>query len=278
VLSCDVVIVTHNSGPLLGEAVASATGQSGVQHIWVVDAESTDGSVDALLAGLRAQPEARATNADVLSVLNAGFAAGNNRGVEAGDAPFVLLLNPDAALLPGALDALLATAQAHPRAGIVGALVLNADGTVQASSYGRFPTLLSTLGLHLWRIAQRLRGNAKLSPKRPASATPVDWVTGAAMMVRRKAIAQVGALDEGFFLYYEDIDWCRRMHAGGWNVLLEPCAMVVHHLGCSAAPPARIAQAYRESFFHYCDKYGLGGLKASARLGLALRRLLGGSA
>jgi N-acetylglucosaminyl-diphospho-decaprenol L-rhamnosyltransferase len=267
VLSCDVVIVTHNSGPLLGDAVASAVGQAGAQHVWVIDAESTDGSVEALRAG--------PGSVKVLPVTNAGFAAGNNRGIEAGDAPFVLLLNPDAALLPGALPTLLATAQTHPRAGIVGALVLNADGTMQANSYGRFPTLRTVIGLHLWRIGQRLRGNSILSPQRPASTTSVDWVTGAAMLVRREAIAEVGSLDEGFFLYYEDVDWCRRMRARGWEVLLEPAAHVVHHLGRSAASSAGIAKTYRASFFRYCDLYGLRGLKTSARLGLTLRRLFG---
>jgi GT2 family glycosyltransferase len=245
--------------------------------VFVVDAESTDGSVDSLLAASTDKPEAEAGNVKILPVANAGFAAGNNRGIEAGDAPFVLLLNPDAALLPGALDPLLSTARARSRAGIVGALVMNADGTVQANSYGRFPTLLNTIGLRLWRIAQSLQGNAGLSPRRPTSTIPVDWVTGAAMLVRREAIAEVGLLDEGFFLYYEDVDWCHRMHAGGWEVILEPDAMVVHHLGRSATPSADIAKAYRESFFRYCDLYGLWGLKACARVGLALRRLFGGS-
>lgn len=267
VLPCDVVIVTHNSGPLLGGAVASAVNQAGAQHVWVVDAESTDGSVEALPTG--------PGSVKVLHVANAGFAAGNNRGIEAGDAPFVLLLNPDAELLAGALPALLATAQTHPCAGIVGALVLNVDGTVQANSYGRFPTLRTTITLHLWRIGQRVRRNSSLSPKRPASTTSVDWVTGAAMLVRREAVAEVGFLDEGFFLYYEDVDWCRRMRARGWEVLLEPAAHVVHHLGRSGASAAGIMQAYRASFYRYCDLYGLRSLKTSARLGLALRRLFG---
>ena len=96
------------------------------------------------------------------------------------------------------------------------------------------------------------------------------------MLVRREAIAEVGSLDEGFFLYYEDVDWCRRMHARGWEVLLEPAA----HGRASPRPvrgasAAGITQAYRASFYRYCDLYGLWGLKTSARLGLALRRLFG---
>jgi N-acetylglucosaminyl-diphospho-decaprenol L-rhamnosyltransferase len=264
----DVVIVAHNSGHLLGEAVASAVAQAGAEHVWIVDADSTDGSVERL-RGL--EPAAH-----ILAVPNRGFAAGSNRGIEAGQAPFVLLLNPDASMLPGALAALEATADANPRAGIIGALVQSADGSVQAGSYGRFPSLVSTAGLRLWRIWQRLRGNAGLAPRAPRSTTQVDWVTGAAMLVRREAIDQVGPLDEGFFLYYEDVDWCWWMSAAGWQVLLEPAAKAVHHLGGSDASAATVSKAYRDSFYRYCDLHGLWGLKAVSRLAVTLRRPFGG--
>jgi N-acetylglucosaminyl-diphospho-decaprenol L-rhamnosyltransferase len=265
----DVVIVAHNSGPLLAEAVTSSVEQAGAEHVWVMDAESTDGSVDGLRAGRAAR-----TTVHVEAIPNRGFAAGCNRGIEAGTAPFVLLLNPDAVLLPGALAALEAAADANPLAGIVGAVVLNADGSVQAGSFGRFPSLASVMSLRLWRVWQRLRRNAGLSPKAPDSMAQVDWVTGAAMLVRREAVAQVGPLDEGFFLYYEDVDWCWRMRAAGWKVLLEPAAKALHHLGGSVAPQGTIGQAYRSSFYRYCDVRGLWGLKAVSGLALTLRRLL----
>jgi N-acetylglucosaminyl-diphospho-decaprenol L-rhamnosyltransferase len=269
VLDPNIVIVAHNPGRFLAESVASATAQAGAEHVWVMDAESTDGSVDAL--------RAQGSGVHVVRVPNAGFAAANNRMIEATDSPFVLLLNPDAFLRPGALDALSATAEANPRAGIVGALVLNADGTAQASSFGQFPTLAQVLTLRLWRVAQRLRGNRNLSPQIPESTKPFDWVSGAAMLVRREAIADVGPMDESFFLYFEDTDWCHRMHDHGWDVLLEPRALVVHHLGKSAAPKATVTRAYRDSFYRYCDLYGLWGLKLFAHFGLAVRRLLGGA-
>jgi len=266
----DVVIVAHNSGALLGEAVASAVQQAGAEHVWVMDAESTDGSTDAL--------RERAGDVQVVPVANAGFSASNNRGLELGRSPFVLLLNPDAALLPGALDRLVASAQAHPRAGVIGPLVLNPDGSVQANSFGRFPSLYEQSALRVWRMVQRLRGNSKKSPRAPDSPAPVDWVTGAAMFARREAVEAVGPMDEAFFLYYEDIEWCHRMRDHGWDVLLEPSARVVHHLNGSVGDASTLAAAYRASFYHYCDLYGLWGLKASARAGLVLRRLLGGAA
>jgi N-acetylglucosaminyl-diphospho-decaprenol L-rhamnosyltransferase len=264
----DVVIVAHNSGPLLAEAVSSAVEQAGADHVWVVDAESTDGSVGGLPIGK--------TGPHVIAMPNRGFAAGNNRGMEQGDAPFVLLLNPDAALLPGALAALEGTADAYPHAGIVGALVLDTEDRVQAGSYGRFPSLASVTGLHLWNGWQRLRGNSGLSPVTQSSTMPVDWVTGAAMLVRRQAIAEVGPLDEGFFLYYEDVDWCWWMSAAGWQVLLEPTAKTLHHLGGSNTSQTAVSRAYRDSFYRYCDLHGLWGLRAVSRLGLAIRRLLRG--
>lgn len=265
----DVVIVAHNSGGLLADAAASALEQAGLGHVWVMDAESTDGSVDRL--------EGEASGIHIVAVPNSGFAASNNRGIEATTSPFVLLLNPDAVLRRGALEALLSTAEANPRAGIVGALVLNADGSVQSGSFGRFPTLATSLALRLWRAAQRLRGNTGLSPKAPVATASVDWVTGAALLVRRASLEDVGPMDEGFFLYFEDTEWCHRMHDHGWDVLLEPGARVVHHRGGSSTPKTVVTSAYRASFYRYCDLYGLWGLKTSARVGLCLRRLSGGA-
>ena len=97
------------------------------------------------------------------------------------------------------------------------------------------------------------------------------------MLVRRAAIVDVGPMDEGFFLYYEDTEWCHRMQDHGWEVLLEPKARVAHHLGGSTASKVDVAQAYRASFYRYCDIYGLWGLKALSRLGLGVRRLFGGT-
>lgn len=264
----DVIIVAHNAGHLLVESVASALDQVGAGRVWVMDAESTDGSVDQLAAF--------ADRIDVVPVSNKGFAAANNRGIEVSDSPLVMLLNPDAVLRPGALDSLMATAEANPRAGIIGSLILNPDGSVQANSFGRFPSLVQVLSLRLWRTIQRLRGNPRLSPAAPAATKPVDWVSGAAMLVRRAAVQDVGPMDEGFFLYYEDTEWCHRMRDHGWDVLLEPMAQTIHHRGGSAASEGVVAAAYRASFYRYCDLYGLWGLKASARLWLAVRRRIGG--
>lgn len=268
-LDVDVVIVAHNAGSLLIDAVQSAAQQAGSERVWVMDAESTDESVDTL--------RSLHSGSHIVAVPNKGFSASNNRGIELTSRPYVLLLNPDAALMPGALEALLDAARSHPAAGIIGAAIYNSDGSAQASSFGRFPTLLRVLGLRVWRLGQRLVGNTRHSPSIPSSVAAVDWVTGAAMLVRREAIDDVGQMDEGFFLYYEDVEWCHRMRDHGWEVLLEPAARVTHHLGGATAPAGRVAEAYRASLDRYCDLYGLWGLKAFAHVNAALRRTGGGA-
>ena len=266
----EVVVVAHDSGDLLAEAVASAAEQAGAGNVWVVDAGSSDGSIEAL--------ERRVPGTHILRGANDGFAAGNNRGIGATRSAFVLLLNPDAVLLSSALEALLETAAARPSAAIVAPLILSFDGGVQANSFGRFPTLRTAFALRSWRAFQRTLGNRALSPAAPRGTTAADWVTGAAMLVRRAAIDAVGGLDEGFFLYYEDVEWCHRMRDAGWEVLVEPRARVAHRLGGSATPGGAAEQAYRASFFRYCDLYGLWALKAVACLAVASRRLGGGRA
>jgi len=264
----DVIIVAHNAGELLRASVSSAVEQAGSDAVWVIDTASTDGSVQALAA--------EQDGVHVVTAANIGFSAGNNLGIESTSAPYVLLLNPDAELQPDALATLIGVAETHRNAAIVGPAILNPDGSAQANAFGRFPTLASSVGLRFTRLANRLTGNAKQSPRLPKQTKPVDWVTGAAMLVRRSAIRDAGEMDEGFFLYYEDFDWCHRMRDRGWDVLLEPSARVVHRLGAAGAESARVEQAYRDSFYRYCDLYGLWALKAVTRIGLSARTAVGG--
>lgn len=257
-----VIIVAHDPGELLLDSVASAVEQAGEDAVWVVDAESSDGSVERVRT---CWPDVH-----VMPVENRGFSAGNNRGLEATTAPFVLLLNPDAVLAPGALATVLSAMEAEPRAAIVAPVVTDPDGGIQAGSWGRFPSLAVRAGLAARRLARRIAGRRD-APPLPAQRREVDWVTGAAMLVRREAIADAGPMDEAFFLYYEDIEWCHRMRDHGWRVLLEPAATVTHHLGSSAAQGPVTAAAYRRSFERYCDLYGLWGLRMAGRIGVKSR-------
>jgi GT2 family glycosyltransferase len=264
----DVIIVAHDSGALLKDAVASVEGQVAAGRIIIVDAGSIDGSVEAVAA---AHPQLR-----VIRTENRGFAAANNTGLIATSGEFALLLNPDAVLDEGGLDWLVSRARANRTAGIVAPRVTDADGSTQDGSFGPFPSLKKAVILRANNLMHRIlkRKGKALDIQ---GTTPVDWVTGACMLVRRAAIEKVGPMDEAFFLYYEDVEWCHRMHDGGWAVLVEPSATCVHLRGGSGGGDSPEAQeAYRASFYRYCELYKLNAFALAARMGLTVRRATGG--
>jgi len=264
----DVIIVAHDSGELLEKAVASIEGQVEPGRVVVVDTESTDGSIEAMLA---AHPDVR-----VIPSENRGFSAANNVGIAATRGEFVLLLNPDAELEERCLAPLVSRAHSNRSAGIVAPKVMDPDGTLQEGSFGEFPSLKSVLAVRLNRMARKMAGGLIKAGSDITTTMPVDWVTGACMLVRRSAIEQSGPMDEGFFLYYEDVEWCHRMRDNGWIVLIEPMACCFHHRGASGGDSPAVQQAYRDSFYRYCKLYRLWGLAAAARVGLGARRSLGG--
>jgi GT2 family glycosyltransferase len=158
---------------------------------------------------------------------NRGFSRAVNEGCRLSEGDWCLLLNPDVSVPPDFLDRVLAVMDdlvAHdPQAGIVGFQLRNSDGTLQHSS-GFFPTLFGSLaGLVLPRARRKYR---ELPLDRRARAS---WVTGCCFLVRRDCLQQLGGFDEDFFLYYEDVDLCRRARARGWSVWYEPTVQVVHH-------------------------------------------------
>jgi len=161
-----------------------------------------------------------------------GFARNVNAGLRQAPAEDdVLLLNPDVGCLPGLLDHLVAALDAAPDVGIAGPMLLNPDGTIQPSCR-RFstPSGLVLRGLHLDLLLGRISAVRRylMTDFDHRSAADVDWVTGALMLVRRAALAQVGVLDERYFLYAEDQDLCCRMWRAGWRVRYEPRAQAVH--------------------------------------------------
>lgn len=247
-----VAIVSWNVRELLLRAVASIAASGVPARVVVVDNASSDGSAEAVRA---AYPGAVV----VASAGNPGFAVANNQALrilgviqiqgegharKAPPPPFALLLNPDAELRPGALEALLAHLASHPEAGAVGPLLRYPDGSVQ-SSRRRFPGLLALLAEATpieWHwpghpVARRMRMD-DVPPDRPHA---VDWLNGAAVLLRTEALAAAGGFDEGYFMYSEELDLFRRIHAAGWAVHFTPAAEVVHHEGQSSSqvPAAR---------------------------------------
>lgn len=167
---------------------------------------------------------------------NVGFPRGNNLGLAAANGRYVLLLNPDTEIRPGALATMVNYLDAHSDVGVVGPQLLNSDGTVQ-SSRRRFPTLLTGLFESTWLqdIAPQAVLRHFYALDLPDNETAdVDWVVGACLMTRRDVVKRVGMLDEDYFMYSEELDWCRRMKMAGWRVIYLPAAQVLHHYGKSS--------------------------------------------
>jgi N-acetylglucosaminyl-diphospho-decaprenol L-rhamnosyltransferase len=237
-------------------------------EILVVDNASADGSADMVRSEF---PMARVIGNDQ----NRGFTAANNQGLEASRGRYILLLNPDAELVGDALDVMVGCLEAQPAAGVVGPQLLYPDGSIQ-SSRRRFPTLAtalveSTVVQEWWQDNRILRRyymlDASPSPGEPQA---VDWVVGACLLVRRAAYEQVGGLDEGFFMYSEELDWCRRIKDAGWEVLYLPTAQVIHHEGKSSEQvvPARHIH-FQSSKVRYFRKHH-GRLQAEVLRGFLL--------
>ena len=191
---------------------------------------------------------------------NPGFAAGVNDAVRyAGPGP-LLLLNPDCQITAPVVARLAAVLEAHPEAGVVGGLLREADGTLQASAR-RFPgptTGLSGRTSWLSRVAPRnplTRRNLTTDPG--GGVTAVDWVSGAFTLIRRETFDALGGFDEGFFLYWEDADFCRRALNAGWTTMYAPVAEATHFTGrASRHAPVRSLWAFHASALRYHWKHG----------------------
>ena len=159
---------------------------------------------------------------------NVGFARANNQGIALATGRCVLLLNPDTEVHPGALAALVAFMDAHPRAGACGARLLNSDGSLQPACH---PML--TPGREFWRLLflDRLWPRATYRMARWDAVTPrrIEVIKGACLLLRREALAQVGPLDDSYFMYTEEVDLCYRLAQAGWTLWYVPAAVVTHH-------------------------------------------------
>lgn len=234
-----VLIVNWNVRELLRACLTSVLtdlAHSNLEaEVWTVDNASSDGSADMVRTQF---PQVRL----LVSHENLGFAGGNNLALQrmGADGPtrYVLLLNPDTEVLPGALQTLMAFMETHPRAAVAGARLFYGDGTIQHSAFG-FPGLWQIL-FDLYPLPARLhetRLNGRYPREWYKSSKPftVDHPLGAAMMVRWATIDQVGLLDDAFHMYCEEIDWCMRIKRCGWMIYCVPQAEVVHHAGQSTS-------------------------------------------
>jgi N-acetylglucosaminyl-diphospho-decaprenol L-rhamnosyltransferase len=264
-----VVIVNYNSGSYLARCVGSLP-DGCAPSVWdavVVDNLSTDGS-EGVAAGHSAGVRL------VRAGRNLGFAAAANLGVRSTRAPYVLLLNPDARLTPGCLQGLVDELTTRPDCAIVAPLVVNEDGTPQGNARGDPTMITGLLGRTslVRRLFPRWPGAARqVMPSEAAGAEPsveVDWVSGACCLVRRRAFEDVRGFDEGYFLYWEDADLCRRIRQQGGRIRFrpDPAAPVVHAVGRSSeGAGADAIHAFHDSAYRYYATHVAPGRFSPAR-------------
>ncbi|HEX4491175.1 MAG TPA: glycosyltransferase family 2 protein [Acidimicrobiia bacterium] len=246
------VVPTYNYGDVLEPSLRSMVAETsaGPPDLVVVDNASTDGSTDRLRV---AMPEVRLLPAPG----NVGYARAANLGIAATDAPIVAVLNGDLELHAGVAAAMLAAFAADARLGAVGPRMLNLDGSVYPSARsdpGLFVALgHAALGL-VWKTNPWTRRYRQLDVD-PTESRDVDWISGAAMWLRREALDDVGGWDERYFMYMEDFDLCLRLRRAGWHVRYEPAGEVVHVQGASTSKrPYRMIAEHHRSVWRFATR------------------------
>lgn len=247
-----IIIVSFNATELLRSCLRSIyRGHIGFPfEVIVIDNASCDGAPGMVRSEF---PQVRL----IENPRNVGFAAANNQGLRVATGRFALLLNSDCEVLADALHELVWYAKDHPEAGIVAPQLLNSEGSLQLSGR-RFP--------NLWRFFMEVTALYRaFNPKGYFSLgvdythiREVDEVTGAAMLVRGKAYETAGLLDERFFFYWEDIDWCRRIRSAGWKVVYLPDAKVVHHVAGSSRNRRQVTHhaSLRSTHYYFLKHQG----------------------
>lgn len=243
-MSLETIVVSHGAEELLRRCLRSLrenppAGEE--MQVTVVDSGSRDGT-PAMVE--REFPAVRLVRCE-----NIGFAAANNLALRESGADAVLLLNPDTEVYAGALDAALARLRSDQRIGMVGVKLVTESGELDHACKRSFPTPLSALA-HFTGVGRGAEAPASLSQYRATDLGEdepgeVDAVNGAFMLCRAAAVREVGLLDEGYWLYMEDLDWCRRFWEAGWKVFYEPAGVALHVKGGSSgarrAPRQEIA-------------------------------------
>lgn len=273
-----IIIINYNVKKLLKECLQSIyrdTKRISFEII-VVDNNSSDGSVDMVRSefpGMRL----------IENCQNLGFAKATNQGLRESRGRYILLLNPDTVVLPNALDEMVEFMDENPRAGALGCKLFNPDGSLQPSCRS-FPTLRAAFfensGLERLFPRNKLIGNYRMGYWKHDCVREVDQPMGSALMLRRNAIDQVGPMDEQFYMYYEEVDWCYRIKNRGWKIYFNPRAEVIHYAGQSTGQASgnMLVERYRSMHKFFRKHFGMipeNVLKCMNFAGLVLRITLG---
>jgi N-acetylglucosaminyl-diphospho-decaprenol L-rhamnosyltransferase len=255
-----IIIVSWNVADLLVSCLESIRRHSSPSmEIIVVDSASSDGTPDLL--------QTRYPDVKLLAQSeNVGFTRGNNIGLRAAQGKYLLLLNPDTEIIGDALARMTDYLDAHPQVGIIGPHTLNSDGSHQPTRR-RFPTLTTAIFESTWLqgyAPQSLLDRYYVRDLSDDGTYEVDWVQGSALMARREVYEQIGGLDEGYVMYSEELDWCKRAKQAGWRVVYLGSAKITHHGGKSSEQAgARRHIHFQQSKLRYFRKYH-GALAAQA--------------
>ena len=268
-----VSIINYRTGAMTIGCVQSVLEDLGDVdgHVVVVDNASGDGSADEIAGWIAAQPAGIPVSL-VRSARNSGFSGGHNQGMAARPGDFYLILNSDAKLRPGALAALLAAADANPRAGLIAPRLEDEDTTPQISAF-RLPGPASEMirGAGSGPVTRLLaRWDMPLGTE--PEPDRIGWVSFACVLVRAELAEQIGPMDEGYFLYSEDADYCWQAARAGWSILFEPRARIVHFRGGSAPVKRLTAARKRLPAYYYASRTRL-LYKMHGRLGLLAANL-----
>lgn len=250
----DIIIVNYKTKDLTIQCIESIKNTINVNYkVFLVDNASKDGSVEAFKKEYKTDK-----NITIIALdKNKGFAGGNNEGLKKSTADFVLLLNSDCIVCSGAIEGMLEIMSKDSNVGISTCRLQNTDGSLQATG-GHFPNLLRVFS---WMIVQDLPGvDLFIKPFHPSltyysKQRELDWVTGAFMLVRRKVLKEIGDLDEDYFMYTEDVDYCFRAKRAGWKVVYSPKYSITHLGGASSRREYSILKEFEGVKIFYSKNY-----------------------
>lgn len=246
--SVGVVVINYNSGSYLMSCIKTVKGE-GVADIVVSDNGSSDDSLELLTTHYPEIP--------VLHLANPGYGTAANRGAEKLNTEFLLVLNPDTELRPGAIATLLKTLLREPKAGAVGPRIVDVDGNLYPSAR-RFPSYFDSIGHATVGLITK---NNPWSRRYQAydltydQERQADWISGAAMLCRRNAFDSINGFDESYWMYLEDVDLCFRIKNAGWQVWFQPNATVLHVGGVSTSQrPFKLLAAHHRSLARFATR------------------------
>jgi len=259
-LKLSIITVSFNTKPLLKQCMESVyQNLDNIEHeIFIVDNNSQDGSPGMVKESF---PDVKL----IENKENMGFAKANNQALKQAKGEYLLLLNSDTIVLPGTLNIMMDFMDANPKVGGLGAKLVDQDLNLQTSCR-HFPTLFTVFsqlfGLSAMFPKSKIFGRYDMSYWDHGQIRKVDCVPGTSLLVRKKAMQEVGLLDKNYFMYFEDTDWCYRFARAGWKVVFLPDAKVIHLGGASAAKSNRgpfydktLTKEFFNSLFYYFKKF-----------------------